>query len=84
MKQTDPEKLGKLRDHKSRVVISLTLDHPSNGLQRIIKEMGIDLALQGIELALPPLILFQNDLFHQGIDLFIRALYRMPEMPDLQ
>ena len=44
--------------------------------------MRIDLALQGIQLTLPPLGLLQHDLFHQHINLLVRILDRMPQMPD--
>ena len=43
--KTDAEQAGKLRDHKHCIFITFSLDHPSNRLQCIIKEMRIDLRL---------------------------------------
>ena len=34
--QTDAEQTGKLRDHKYRIIISFTCDHPDNRIQCII------------------------------------------------
>ena len=82
--QADPEQPCQLRDHKDRLVIPLTLHHPGDGLQCIVKKMRIDLALQRVQLTLSPLILLQNDLFHQRINLLIGTLDGISKMPDLQ
>ena len=82
--QTDTKQFRQLRDHVGSLVVSLSLDHPDDGIQRIVEEMRIDLALQRIQLAFSPLILLHNNLFHQSVDPLIRLLDGITQMTDLQ
>ena len=81
--KADAEKFGKLRDHIGGIVVPLRFYHPGNGIQRIVEEMGIDLALQGIQLASPSLILFPDDLLHQALYPLIGSLDGISQVPDL-
>ena len=62
---------GERREHEYSVVIPLSFYHPCNRFKRIVKEMRVNLSLKRIQLAFPPLILFQNDLPHKHVDLLV-------------
>ena len=54
-----------------------------NVVQHIEQKVRINLALKGIQLTLSPLILLQDNFFHQFLDLLIGFLDRMAQMADL-
>ena len=55
---TDPQKARQLPDHIDGALVMPALDHPYDRVQCIVQEMGVDLGLQGIQLAPSLLLLF--------------------------
>ena len=78
--QADPEQAGKLRDHKHRIIITLSCDHPYNRIQRIIQEMRVDLRLKCIQFALSFFFLFHHNVIHQLADLCHCRAQGFPKM----
>ena len=66
-----------MADHVNGPLVMSPFDHPHDRIQRIVKEMGVDLGLQRVQLAPSLLLLFGHDVVHQLVDL----LDRSPEGP---
>ena len=63
-----PEQPSQRGNHQDCLPPPAPLFHPDDGIQRIVKEMGIDLSLKGVELVEPLDLLLLHDLIHQGAD----------------
>ena len=77
------EKLCQRRSHLHHFFIFSTLCHPDDGIQRIIKEMRIDLCLKRLKLTFSLLFLFTDIFRHQILDLLCHDIEGMGQTGDL-
>ena len=63
-----PEQPGQRGDHQDRLPPAPALLHPDDGIQRVIKEMRVDLRLEGVELVQALGFLLLHNLIHQRAD----------------
>ena len=66
---TLPQKPRQRSGHQYYIFIFLPFRHPDNGIQRIIKKVGIDLGLKSFQFALSLQFLFVDILCHQIFNL---------------
>ena len=66
---TLPQKSCQRSGHQYYIFIFLPFRHPDNGIQRIIKKVGIDLGLKSFQFALSLQFLFMDILCHQIFNL---------------
>ena len=82
--KADPEEFCQLGNHEYGLVIPSAFHHPRNGVQGVIQKVGINLALQRIQLTFPSFILFLDAPLHERFYFFIGALYGMSQVSDFR
>ena len=63
--QRDAEKAGQRGDHDHGILCSTIFCHPHHAVQRVVKEVGVDLGLKNIQLTAALLLLLLNNVVHQ-------------------